>query len=296
MSVVSHAPVTHASASPIYTEPIGAVRNEAHSSGVSWAAVIAGAFVAAALSLILLALGAGIGLSAISPWAGAGASGSAVSKGAIVWMILMEIVSSAFGGYLAGRLRTKWVQIHTDEVFFRDTAHGFLVWAVALVLTAGFLTATATRLAGERGESGAAVSAARAVEPNQYFVDAFLRNAGSVAADNGTGVGNVAAANSAATREEVAVILANALRTGSMPDYDSQYLAQLISARTGLTPTDAQARVVQVFGEARAAADAARKATAHALYWLFLALLIGAFTASFAATVGGSQRDRVLVV
>ncbi len=295
MSVVSHAPVTHASASPIYTEPVGAVRNEAHSSGVSWAAVIAGAFVAAALSLILLALGAGIGLSAISPWAGAGASGSAVSKGAIVWMILMEIISSAFGGYLAGRLRTKWVQIHTDEVFFRDTAHGFLVWAVALVLTAGFLTATATRLAGERGESGTSVSA-RAVEPNQYFVDAFLRNAGTVAADNGTGVGNVAVANSAATREEVAVILANALRTGNLPDYDSQYLAQLISARTGLTPTDAQARVVQVFGEARAAADAARKATAHALYWLFLALLIGAFTASFAATVGGRERDRVRVV
>ena len=103
MSFVITRPVTHASASPIYTEPVGAVRNEAHSSGVSWAAAIAGAFVAAALSLILLALGAGIGLSAISPWAGAGASGSAVSKGAIVWTILMEIISSAFGGYLAGR-------------------------------------------------------------------------------------------------------------------------------------------------------------------------------------------------
>jgi hypothetical protein len=294
MSVISHAPVTHASASPIYAQSTGAVRNEAHSSGVSWGAVIAGAFVAAALWLILLALGAGIGLSAISPWAGAGASGSAVSKGAIVWMILMEIISSAFGGYMAGRLRTKWVQIHTDEVFFRDTAHGFLVWAVALVLTAGFLTATATRLAGEHGgEAGASV--ARATEPNQYYVDAFLRNAGSVATENGTGVGSVAA-NLMPAREEVGVILANALRTGTMPDYDSQYLAQLISARTGLTPTDAQARVTQVFNEARAAADAARKATAHALYWLFLALLIGAFSASFAATVGGRQRDNVLIV
>src|ERR1700677_2996467 len=143
MSVVSHAPVAHARASPIYAETIGAGRNEAHSSGVAWAAVIAGAFVAAALSLILLALGAGIGLSAISPWAGAGASGSAVSKGAIVWMILMEIISSAFGGYLAGRLRTKWVQLHTDEVFFRDTAHGFLAWALATVVGAIFLASVA---------------------------------------------------------------------------------------------------------------------------------------------------------
>jgi hypothetical protein len=211
---------------------------------------------------------------------------------------LMEIISSAFGGYMAGRLRTKWVQIHTDEVFFRDTAHGFLVWAVALVLSAGCLTATATRLAGERGEvSGAAVAAssARGVDANQYFVDAFLRNAGAVATSNGEGVGNTAA-KSVPTREEVAVILANGLRHGSLPDYDAQYLAQLISARTGLTPTDAQARVTQVFQEALAAADAARKATAHALYWLFLALLVGAFTASFAATVGGRQRDRVVVV
>jgi hypothetical protein len=293
MSVVSHAPVAHASASPIYAEPLGAGRNEAHSSGVSWAAVIAGAFVAAALSLILLALGAGVGLSAISPWAGAGASGSAVSKGAIVWIILMEIISSAFGGYVAGRLRTKWVQIHTDEVFFRDTAHGFLVWAVALVLSAGFLTATATRLAGEHGDAGTAV--ARSAEPNQYFVDAFLRNGGTVAANNVEGMSNTAVANAPA-REEVAVILANGLRRGSLPDYDAQYLAQLVSARTGLTPTDAQARVTQVFQEALAAADAARKATAHALYWLFLALLVGAFTASFAATIGGSQRDRVVVL
>jgi hypothetical protein len=210
-------------------------------------------------------------------------------------MILMEIVSSAFGGYVAGRLRTKWVQIHTDEVFFRDTAHGFLVWAVALVLSAGFLTATATRLAGERGESGATAAATRGFDSNQYFVDAFLRNAGAIATSNGEGVGSTAA-NSVPTREEVAVILANGLRRGSLPDYDAQYLAQLISARTGLTPTDAQARVTQVFQEALAAADAARKATAHALYWLFLALLVGAFTASFAATIGGRQRDRVVVV
>ena len=105
--------------------------NEAHSSGVSWSAVIAGAFVTAALSLILLALGTGLGLSSVSPYSGSGISASTVGKSAIVWLIVMEILSSAMGGYLAGRLRTKWASIHSDEVYFRDTAHGFLAWATA---------------------------------------------------------------------------------------------------------------------------------------------------------------------
>jgi len=92
------------------------------------------------------------------------------------------------------------------------------------------------------------------------------------------------------------VILANALRRGALPDYDSAYLAQLVSARTGLSPADAQARVSQVFDQARQAADTARRALAHSLYWLFLALLVGAFCASYAATIGGRQRDQVIVI
>jgi hypothetical protein len=102
------------------------LRNEAYASGVSWAAVIAGAFVAAALSLILLALGTGLGLSSVSPWSNLGASASTIGRVAIIWLIIIQIVGSAMGGYLAGRLRTKWATIHTDEVYFRDTAHGFL--------------------------------------------------------------------------------------------------------------------------------------------------------------------------
>src|ERR1700676_4992615 len=127
-------------------EPL--VKNEASSSGVSWAAVIGGAAVTAATSLILLVLGTGVGLSSVSPWSNAGASASTVNKSAIAWLILSQIIASAMGGYLTGRLRTKWVNIHTDEVYFRDTAHGFLVWAVSLVLTAGFLTSAAASIAG----------------------------------------------------------------------------------------------------------------------------------------------------
>ena len=96
-------------------------RNEAHASGVSWPAVIAGAFVAAALSLCLLALGTGLGLSAVSPWSGEGASASTIGAAGIVWLIIMQVIAAAMGGYLAGRLRTKWTGVHTDEVFFRDT-------------------------------------------------------------------------------------------------------------------------------------------------------------------------------
>src|SRR5476651_1871638 len=155
-------------------------RNEAHSSGVSWAAVIGGAFVAAALSLILLALGAGLGLSSVSPWSNVGASASTIGTAAIVWLIFMQVVSSSMGGYLAGRLRTKWANVHTDEVYFRDTAHGFLVWAVALVITVYFLSsASLTMVGAAAGTAPAGMSMASqnqdALRPNGYFVDSLFR-------------------------------------------------------------------------------------------------------------------------
>src|SRR5476651_1158816 len=161
-------------------------RNEAHSSGVSWAAVIGGAFVAAALSLILLAVGAGLGLSSVSPWSNVGASASTISTAAIAWLILMQVMSSSMGGYLAGRLRTKWTNIHTDEVYFRDTAHGFLAWAVALIVTAAFLTSAATYMVGGAASSaagGAAIATGgqadgRELDSNAYFVDTLFRSDG----------------------------------------------------------------------------------------------------------------------
>lgn len=261
---------------------------EAHSSGVSWAAVIAGAFVAAALSLTLLALGAGFGLLSVSPWSNAGASASAVGTAAIIWLIVIQIVASAIGGYLAGRLRTKWAAIHTDEVYFRDTAHGFLVWAVAVVITAAFLGSAATAMVG-----GAAVSMETGGPENAYFVDTLFRpGAGAAMAPNGAAQNG----DDGAVRGEAAVILANALRHGDAAADDRTYLAQLVSARTGLNPSDAAQRVSDVVARARQAADAARKATARLLLWTFLALLIGAFCASYAATIGGRQRDHMKAV
>jgi hypothetical protein len=269
------------------------LKNEAPSSGVSWPAVLAGAFAAAALSLILLALGTGIGLSSVSPWSNMGASASAIGIGAIVWLIVTQIIAATMGGYLAGRLRTKWVNIHTNEVYFRDTAHGFLVWAVGLVITAAFLASAATSMVGGGAQLGAitsgkatsAQSDGQASDPNKYFVDTLFRSDRPASETT-----------DASIRAEAGSIFANALRQKDVPAPDKTYLGQLVAARTGLSQTDAEQRVSDVLSQARQAADTARKTVAHSLYWTFLALLIGAFCASFAATIGGKQRDHVVTI
>jgi hypothetical protein len=258
-------------------------KNEASSSGISWAAVIGGAFVGAAMSLILLALGTGIGLSSVSTWSNAGATASTIGVAAITWLIVSQIIASAMGGYLAGRLRTKWVSVHTDEVYFRDTAHGFLVWAVGLVITAAFLASAATSIVGGTAQLGA--SALSNTDPNEYFIDTLFRS-DRAAPDP----------NDASVRAETRGIFANALRQQDVPASDKTYLGQLVAGRTGLSQAAAEQRVSEVLTQARQAADNTRKALAHSMYWTFLALLIGAFCASFAATIGGKQRDRLVVI
>ena len=256
--------------------------NEASSSGLSWSAVIGGAFVAAATYVILLVLGTGVGLSSVSPWSSQGVTAEAVTIGALVWLIVSQVIASATGGYLAGRLRTKWADIHTDEVYFRDTAHGFLVWAVGLVVTTAFLATAATSIAGRVAQGNAATSTAS--DPNAYFIDMLFRS-------DMTNPGQ----NDIAVRSEVARIFVKDLRQPEVPASDKSYLTNLVAARTGLSPADAEKRVSDIFAEARQAGDTARKAGAHLSYWTFFALLVGAFCASFAATIGGKQRDRVAV-
>jgi hypothetical protein len=274
---------------PAYPGPI--ITNDSNSSGVSWGAVIAGAFAAASLSLILLALGTGIGFSAVSPWPNSGASLSMIGWTAVIWLILMQLISSSVAGYLAGRLRTKWINLHVHEVYFRDTAHGFLAWAVGLVIAAAFLASAATSLVhgAQRGDvmatnaSGPAESAGGR-DLDRYYVDELLRP-GSPTPDQ-----------SSDTTGQVEIIIANALGKGALPPADKTYLAQIVAAKSGLSEPDAEKRVDDIFAQAQQAADSARKAIAHAMYWTFLALLIGAFCASLAATIGGSQRDRMPVI
>ncbi len=295
--------------------------NEAHSSGVSWAAVFGGAFVAAALAVSLLALGAGLGLSAVSPWANQGATASEMATGTIIWLIIMQVAACGFGGYLTGRLRTKWVNVHTDEVFFRDTAHGFLVWAVALVISASFLASAGTSIVGGAARAGAAGIAAGAVaaapmasntamasrtnDSNAYFVDSLFRSdatAPTAAAVPGA-TGDTPARSDAMTRAETGRIFARGLEQPEFAANDKAYLSKRVAAATGLSQADADKRVNATIAQAKKAeadakqaADEARQRVAHGLLWVFLSLLIGAFCASFAATIGGRQRDHMVAV
>jgi len=258
------------------------------SPAVSWAAVVAGAVAAAALTLVLLAFGAGMGFSSVSPWGGSGVSASTFQISTGLYLIVVAMLASTIGGFIAGRLRTKWVGVHTHEVFFRDTAHGFLAWGLATVVGAAFLTAAASNIAGGAPSalaSAAGVSATQSAGFGgqvDYYVDALLRS-NPTASPNTTDL--------RATRAEIARILTNGLRDSDVPAPDRTYVTQVVAARTGLSQADADKRVSDVINQAKTALDNARKAAARLSLWLTASLLIGAFAASLAATEGGHVRD-----
>ena len=294
----------------------------AHGSAVSWGAIVAGAVAAAALSMILLILGTGLGLSSVSPWANNGVSATTFGVSTILWVTLTQLAASAMGGYLAGRLRTKWISVHTDEVYFRDTAHGFLAWAVASLATAALLTSAIGSIVGTGVQAGASVAGGAATAataaagagvgaeaakpgagsgPMSYFVDSLFRKDAN-AATVPSAASTAGSADPASSTAEVARIFMNGVRGGALPAEDSRYVGQMVAQRTGLSQQDAQKRVNDTYAgmqaklreaetAAKDAADKARKASAYASLWLFISLLIGAFVASLAATYGGRQRD-----
>jgi hypothetical protein len=259
-------------------------------SGVSWEAVGAGAVSIAALTLLLVALGAGLGLSAVSPWSNTGVSTSTFHVGTGIYLIIVGVMSSAIGGYLAGRLRTKSVGIHTNEVFFRDTAHGFLAWAFATIISATALVSTIAYLANgtTAGVSEAAARSDQALNPAQLYVDKLFR-AAPVA---GTPLPGDNPANTSGPRAEVVRLWTADFAAGEdLPAADRAYVAQIVAARSGLSLVDAEKRVDQVVSEAKENADRTRRGAAHLSFWLTAALLAGAFAASLAAAEGGALRD-----
>lgn len=256
-------------------------------SPVSWAAIVAGAVVAAALALVLVAFGSGLGLSSISPWSGSGVSGSTFQIGTGIYLVIVGVMSSAVGGYVAGRLRTKWVGVHNNEVFFRDTAHGLLAWALATLISATALTSTTAYLASGAVAGGAAASsqALGRLGASEIYVDKLFRPApGQSAAqpDNG---------NFGARAEVLRLWTADFRSSADLSQADRAYVAQAVAARTGLSQADAEKRVDAVVTEAKSAADTARRNAAHLSFWLTAALLFGAFAASLAAAEGGALRD-----
>lgn len=318
--MATYASTDAAMAAPPGAEATSAALAGSAQSAVSWGAIFAGAAVAAALSLVLLVLGTGLGMSSVSPWQGQGIGTDKLGWASVAWLTFTALAASGVGGYVAGRLRTKWTGIHTHEMFFRDTAHGLLAWAVATLFSAALLSSVVGTIVGTGVKAGAAlagnaastaISAATSGATGagqssgdtsgsmNYLVDSLFRTSpgGAMVSPMPAPTGD-----SPATAREVATIFANALQTGTLPPEDSQYLAQVVAQRTGLTPEQAQKRVNDTFAKAKAqladakakaksAADAARKATAYASLWIVVSLLLGAFIASLAATWGGRQRD-----
>ena len=281
---------------------------ESSSSAVNWGPIIAGAFAASSLTFILMLLGSGLGLTMVSPWSNESASVTTFAVSTAIWLVIVQWLSSGLGGYLTGRLRTKWVGIHTDETFFRDTAHGFMAWALATLLVVFVLGSALSAAIGTGAQaastvaSGAAMGASAGATANagsdggsdatSYFVDALFRptDPSRLAAPGAEGDATAAA--------QASRILITSAAAGEVSADDKTYLGQLVAARTGLSQADATARVDAVLAQVEAAkvqaqeaADTARKAGATFALVGALSLIIGAFIASAAAALGGKQRD-----
>jgi hypothetical protein len=257
-------------------------------SGISWAAIAAGGVGACALTLVLVAFGAGIGLSSISPWADSGVSASTFKIGGGIYLCAVAVMASAIGGYLAARLRTKFTDLHTNEAYFRDSAHGFLAWAFATVLTFGVLGAATTHIASGAATGTSAAAAAKGADAAEGYVDRLLR------AEPGQPTAATPAAPGGAdsARAELQRLWTASFRDGTgLTADDRTYVARVVAARTGLSQADAERRVDQVVADAKAAADKARKAAAQLALWVAASMLLGALAASLAAVEGGMLRD-----
>lgn len=300
-------------------------------SAVSWGAIFAGAVGAASLAMILLMLGVGLGLSSISPYGNQGVNAGTIGVATIAWLMFTQIAASGMGGYLAGRLRSKWLDTHSNEIYFRDTAHGFLAWAVASLISAILLTSTIGSIIGGGAKAvGSMAGSASSLSVNSmlnesngssklydssmsYFVNSLFR--ANPSPEGSTNPSTMQSSDSTvqsvkgqsyrvtpAQLGEVTGIFVNSINTGSLADNDLQYVAQLVSQNTGITQKEAAQRVQSIYAKAQSkvqeakdiakqAADKALKTSSYIALWTFISLLLGAFIASWCATFGGRQRD-----
>jgi hypothetical protein len=276
------------------TDEPSAVHASHGRSAASWGAIVAGAVIAASVSLILLALGAGLGFAEVSPWQWRSVTATSFAVSTAIWWIVMQWLSAGLGGYIAGRMRTRWIGTRTHEVFFRDTAHGFVTWSVATLLVASVLAGSVSALIGggvsaastaTAGSMSSVVAVNSATSPS-YNIDKMFRTAG----DSSSGTADY--------RGEATRILVNAIATGRLSQADRVYLATLVAQRTGISRDEAEKRVddtmasaMDAQAKAKQTADAVRKAAAEATIFTALSMLIGAFIASVAAAFGGHLRD-----
>jgi len=297
-------------------------------SGVSWSAIIAGAFTAIAVSIIIVSLGTGIGFVLVSPYSYSSPSASTMTVIGALWLVFAQAVGFATGGYVAGRLRRPPAPMHDNEVKFRDGAHGLVVWAIGVVVSSLILATAVEKIGAAAGTAAAGATVIGAGAASQspsmaYFTDTLLRpnpqsaangstpngaaSNGGAATGEAAGNSNAASSNGAASnagnaagqRGQINRILITSMGANGMSNDDRAYLGQLVSAQTGLSQEDAQRRVDDVVNRAKAdatqAAEAARKAAAYVSFWTFMSLLFGAVCATLGGVLGGDLRDEFAV-
>lgn len=280
---------------------------ESSQSAVSWAAVIAGAVIAAALTIALITGGSGLGFLAVSPWQNSGVSGSSIAIGTIAWLLVTQVIAYGIAGYVTGRLRTKWADVRGDEIYFRDTAHGFMVWALSTIVGFVLLSSVAASIISGTTQAGATLAGASVEAVGSATGSAALNNDDVFSLDYYTDTllrpknpGEID--NKQDNRKEISTILTRSVLQGELSTEDENYLVRVIAQRADISETEARARLQQISDrakqaiakletQAREAADDARKAAAIFALWAFASLLLGAFVASFSATIGGRARD-----
>jgi hypothetical protein len=263
---------------PAYTAapagPAGPVVGNGAVSAVSWGAILAGTAVAAATSLLLFALAAGLDLAVMFRAAARGAPPPSLTVTAGVALIVTQWVSACLGGYITGRLRTRWVGTHTHEVFFRDTAHGFITWCVATILMASGLASTAASLPGLRlpvADSSAGDAPARVVDTRDFADTAYPR---------------FIVAEGLAAEPAVTPPAEEGPGTLVLPDGPPLVERGAWPRERG---TRGYARALDESGSG--SGDAARRDAAIGAILTALSMLVGAFMASVAAALGGRRRD-----
>ena len=275
---------------------------------VDWAAILAGAVFALALSFLLISFGAGLGLSLTSPHGDEGISALWLAIASGIWLIWVMVTSFGAGGYLAGRLRRKALDATPDEVEARDGAHGLMVWATGALISTVLVGAGIGGLVGAgMSAAGSAGDAASEAVSSEYFANVMLRSGvvdpDAAAADGDTAPSGQQAAGGTpavdpAVQQEIAGIVARSVVSGELAPRDRSYLAQLVAANSDLDQDGARNRVDQVTAEidevraqAIEAVDDARIAGVIFGFITAATLLLGAVAAFFAAAAGGRHRD-----
>ena len=269
-------------------------------SYMDWPAVIAGAVMASAISLVLITFGSAIGLSLTSPFDNTGMSAVGLAIALGLWLVWVQVSSFMAGGYVTGRMRRRLHDATEHESDVRDGIHGLVVWGVGVLLGASILALTAggaasTAATAVGGAAQAAVEkmadAAQGVNPLSRAVDTAFRTT------------RPDASTSVDARNEVMAIVARGIAQGDIPEADRTYLAQDIAARTDVPPDEAKARVDTMVTSAQQAAEEAKQQAKRAKRFAVIAafvtaasLAISAAAAFWAAGMGGRHRDEGTVI